>query len=273
MPADALVLALGSAFVHALWNILLARPRDPEAGAAVVFLAGGLAFAPVAALTWDVEAAVWPWALASALLETLYIGLLAAAYRRADVSLIYPIARGTAPVLVLLVGIVALARESSPSQIAGVLLVGAGILLVRGLRRPADWTGVMLGLAVASCIAAYTLVDKEGVRYASATAYVELVTFPPALVYAAYVVGRKGRASVRAEIRPVAVIAGIGVFTAYTLVLAALQRASAAAVAAVRETSVVIATVFAAGVLKESVGWGRFAGAALVAGGVALISL
>ncbi|HVH51998.1 MAG TPA: EamA family transporter, partial [Gaiellaceae bacterium] len=83
----------------------------------------------------------------------------------------------------------------------------------------------------------------------------------------------KGTAAIRAEIGPATIVAGLATFGAYALVLAALQRAAAAPVAAVRETSVVIATALAAVVLKERVGPARLAGAALVAGGVALLSL
>jgi drug/metabolite transporter (DMT)-like permease len=95
----------------------------------------------------------------------------------------------------------------------------------------------------------------------------------PALAYAAAIAAAKGKATLRAELNPAAVIAGVAAFGAYALVLAALQRASAASVAAVRETSVVIATVLAGAFLKEPVGPARICGAVLVAGGVALISL
>ena len=95
----------------------------------------------------------------------------------------------------------------------------------------------------------------------------------PALVYAAAVGAVQGRQALRAETNTSSFVAGLATFGAYALVLAALQRASAASVAAVRETSVVIATALAALVLKEPVGPPRLAGAVLVAGGVALISL
>jgi len=95
----------------------------------------------------------------------------------------------------------------------------------------------------------------------------------PAVVYVTGLTKVKGLAAIRAEIGPATIAAGIATFGAYALVLAALQRASAASVAAVRETSVVIAAALAVVVLKEHVGPARLAGAALVAGGVALLSL
>ncbi len=164
MPVTALALALIAAFVHALWNILLARAQDIESSTAVALITAELVFAPVVVFTWDAHWAVWPFLIASGLLQLMYFALLATAYRLVPLSIVYPIARGGAPVLVLLFGAVALGRTTSRTQVAAVVLVVAGILLVRGFRG-ADPRGVAFGLAIASCIAVYTLVDKEGVRH------------------------------------------------------------------------------------------------------------
>ena len=271
MPLSALGLALAAAFVHALWNLLLARARDPEAATAVALVTGVVVFAPVAAGTWQVEAKAWPYLAATSVLELLYFVLLGAAYRRAELSVVYPLARGLAPVLVLAIGVVALGAGTSYGQAAGVCVVGGGVLLVLGLRRPAEPSGVLFGLAVACCIAAYTLVDDKGIRYASAITYLELSLVVPAAGYAAGIAAFKGRAALRAEVQPASLVAGVAAFAAYALVLAALARADPAPVAAVRETSVVIAVLGAAVLLREPVGPGRLAGAMLVAAGVALL--
>src|SRR5438034_3778649 len=134
MPTSALVLALAAAFVHALWNLLLARARNPEAATAVALVVAVVVFAPVAAAVWDVDGRVWPFLVGTAAFELLYFVLLAGAYRRAHLSVVYPLARGTAPVLVLVVGIVALGAATSWRQGAGVVFVAAGVLLVRGAR-------------------------------------------------------------------------------------------------------------------------------------------
>ena len=273
MPATALALALAAAFVHALWNLLLARARDPEAATAVALVVSIVAFAPVAAFTWDADRDVWPFTIGTGALQLAYFVLLAAAYRRSSLSLVYPIARGVAPLLVLVVGIAVLGKATSLGQAAGVLLVGAGVLLVRGLSRRAETGGIVFGLAIASCIAAYTIVDKHGVRHAAPITYLELSMIAPALVYAGAIGRIKGHGALRTAFGPASVVAGLATFGAYALVLAALQRASAASVAAVRETSVVLTAAFAGAVLHERVGPGRLAGAALVAGGVALLSL
>jgi drug/metabolite transporter (DMT)-like permease len=272
VPVSAFLLALGAAFVHALWNLLIARARDPEAAGAVALVTAVVVLAPVAAFSWELEAEAWPYLGATSVLELVYFALLGAAYRRAEVSVVYPLARGVAPVLVLVVGVLALGAETTAAQVVGVCLVGLGVLLVRGLTRPAGSTGVLFGLAIACSIAAYTLVDDKGIQYANAVTYLELALIVPAVGYALGIAWFKGAGALRAELTPATVVAGIGMWLAYAFVLAALAGAEAAPVAAVRETSIVIATVGAALFLHERVGPSRLAGAVLVAAGVALLA-
>ena len=271
MPASALALALAAAFIHALWNVLLARARDTVAATALAIVVGVVVFAPAAILTWDVEPEVWPYVVGSTTFELAYIALLAAAYTRSELSLVYPIARGVAPVLVLIVGVTALGAGSSPTQAAGVCLIALGVLLVRGPRREADARGIGIGLAIAACIAAYTLIDNAGVEHAEPLPYVILVMTPAALVYASAILWLRGLGALRAELSVSTLAAGVASLSSYALALAALQLAAAAPVAAVRETSVVIAALLAWTVLKEPVGLARLAGAALVAGGIGLL--
>ena len=133
MPATALALALAAAALHAGWNILIARAGDPEGAGAAAILIGVVAFAPVAALTWQVEWAAVPYIGASAAFELAYFALLAAAYRRYDLSVVYPIARGAAPVLVLVFAVVATSAQASALEVVGVAIVAVGIMLVRGV--------------------------------------------------------------------------------------------------------------------------------------------
>jgi len=273
MPGTALAFALAAAFVHASWNILLARARDPEAATAVALLVAVAAFAFPAAAFWHVDGKVWPYVAGSAAFELFYFAVLAAAYRRAEFSVVYPIARGSAPVLVLVVAVVVLRAATSWEQAAGVTLVAAGIVFVRGSRHGIKRGGVAFGLTIGCCIAGYTLIDKYGIRYANPISYLELTIVPPSIAYAAAVARGKGLAALRAETNPAAVVAGLATFGAYALVLAALERAPAASVAAVRETSVIVAAALAGIFLKERVGWVRMAGAVAVAAGIGLISL
>jgi drug/metabolite transporter (DMT)-like permease len=260
-------LALAAAVLHAFWNLLLAGSRDTQATTVLVLGLSVVAAAPLAAITWDVERAALPYLAASAGLELAYFALLAAAYARAELSVVYPLARGGAPVFVLL-GAVLLGAAPSAGQIAGVLLVAVGVVLVRGLRG-ADRAGTAFGLLIALCIAGYTLVDNGGIEHATPIAYLELVLLPVALAGAVSV----GPERLRAAYRPSLLPAALAGFAAYALVLAALKLAPAAPVAAVRETSVVIAVALAGIVLRERVGPGRLAGAALVAAGVAILAV
>lgn len=274
MSATAFALALGAAFLHALWNLLLARERDPEPATAIAICASVIVFAPVAVLMWDVDPRVWPFIAVTSVLQLVYFALLATAYRTAELSFVYPIARGLAPVLVLIVGVVALGTGATLEQGAGVCLVGVGIVLVRGLGGERDVAGGLLALAIASSIAAYTLVDKDGIQYATPIVYLELGMLPTALAALVLVsLLPSGRDRLRAAASPIPAVAGVISFVAYALVLAALARAPAASVAAVRETSVLMVAALAAPTLGERVGWARLLGAALVALGIALIVL
>jgi drug/metabolite transporter (DMT)-like permease len=271
MPADAFALALAAAFLHALWNVLLARTRDPQAATAVTFCFAVLVWAPVAAARWRVEADVWPYVVGSAAFELAYVLLLGAAYRRARLSVFYPIARGLAPVLVLVVAAAALGAATSWRQAVGVCAVGGGILLVRG-RRP-DAASTAFGLAIATTIAGYTLIDNSGVTHADPLAYLELVMIAPAILSAAFVLLRLGSGALRSAVRSETVLIAPLTLAPYALTLYALRLAPAAPVAAVRETSVLVVTALAALVLHEKVSAWRAAGAAVVVGGVVLLAV
>jgi drug/metabolite transporter (DMT)-like permease len=273
MSTAALFLALAAAAGHAVWNMLLARARNPQAATAVAMLVGVTIFAVPAAIEAEAEASVWPYVVGSAFFELVYIGLLAYAYTRSDLSLVYPLGRGVAPVLVLLVGVVALGADPTGPVIAGVLLIAVGVLFLRGLKGRRDPTGFAAGLAIAACIAAYTLIDNSGVEHAGVVTYLELVLIPPALAYTAFILKTQGAQALQAEINAGSLVAGLLILTPYWLFLHALRLAPAAPVAAVRETSIVLATALGAVVLHERVGRERWAGAVLVATGVAVLTL
>src|ERR1043166_4847409 len=105
MGTAALLLALGAATLHAVWTLLLRGSRDTEAATAVAVVTFVVVLAPLAAFTWDVDGAAWKYIVPSGALELVYVALLAAAYRRFELSLVYPIARGLAPVATLLFAI------------------------------------------------------------------------------------------------------------------------------------------------------------------------
>lgn len=273
MPLSALLLALAAAVVHATWNLLLSGTEDTHSASAILLLVGTLVFAPVAAVGWRFHSAAIPYVVASSSLETLYLALLATAYSVAAMSFVYPIARGSAPVLVLIVGAVAAgARVSLPAAV-GVLLVASGIVLVRGLRSAGRPRDMALALSVGTCIAGYTLVDKHGITHANPLAYLEVVFGVVAIVYVLAIWRIRGGAALRAAVTPRTLVAGVGFYGSYALVLLALRLAPAASVAAVRESSVVMAAAVLAIGGREQLGPARFLGAVAVVAGIALISL
>ena len=275
MAAGAVALALSAAVLHAIWNLVLARAPDTEAATAAALLLSVALFALPALAWWRVEASAWPYVLGSAAFQFGYIVTLAAGLSRGDLSVVYPLARGSAPVLVLAVSAGLLGAATSAWQVAGVLLVAAGVLLVRGLgRRPADPRVVALALACGACIAGYTVVDSYGLDHAAALPYLWVVMLLTAAGYLPLVVRTRGASALRAAVaRRETAVAAVLFFGAYLLVLAALRLAEPGPVAAVRETSVVIATALGYVLLRERVTRARAAGALVVVAGAAVIAL
>jgi drug/metabolite transporter (DMT)-like permease len=268
MPLAALALALGSAVLHALWNLLLGRARDVQAATAATFVLSVAIALPFALAWWHADPSVWPYALASTLLEVVYVLALAYAYRLADISFVYPLSRGLSPVLVLAVSVAVLSHRATVSEAAGVALVALGVVVVRGTARGGDGQALVLVCTIAASIAGYTLVDRAGIQRAGALTYFVLTLSGPCLVYAPLVGARPLWKAIDLPVGGAA-LANIGSFT---LGLLALRHGSAAAVLAVRSSSVVIATALAGRLLAERVSRARLAGSALVFAGIALLA-
>ncbi len=259
--------------MHATWNLLLARSDDPRVATAIAAAISVTLPLPVVVATWSASPGVIPLAVASSALELAYLALLALAYDRAELSVFYPLARGLAPVLVLVLAVAVVRVPQAPVAVGGVGLVAAGVVLVRGVGTRAAWRDLALALAIAACIAGYTTVDKAGVARASPLAYYELVMAGPAGVYLVATMRARGMRRVRSELGVPTIAAGLGMFTAYSLVLAALTLAPAASVAAARETSVVLAAILGGIFLSEPVGPRRLFGAVVVAAGIGALAL
>jgi drug/metabolite transporter (DMT)-like permease len=274
VPLSAVALALGAAFLHAGWNVALAGARDTRSSSAGIVLFGTLLLAPPAIVTGGVSASAVPYIAASAVLELAYFVLLARAYDGGEVSVIYPIARGSAPVVVLVFSAIALKEGVPAGAVAGVLAVALGVFLVGlgglctevGTKSALPRRDMWFGLAIGAVIASYTLVDSEGVERADPIAYLALVVAPCALIYPAVT-------KTRPDVGLRTALTAAATFGAFLMVLAAFRLAPAAPVAAVRECSVVIAALLAAVLLREPVDARRLAGAIAVAAGVAAIAL
>jgi drug/metabolite transporter (DMT)-like permease len=269
VSADALGLALAAAVLHALWNVLLAGSRDSVAAAGALLLFGAALLAPFALVTGGVSTAALPFVAASAALELAYFVLLARAYRDGELGVVYPVARGSAPVLVLVVAALGLGRGVSGLAAVGVVLVAAGVLLA-GVRRVSGRRDLSFGLAIGATIAAYTLVDSEGLDHADPIPYLFLIAAVSAAAYNGGLLASGRGRDLKAELGPKTLLTAAATFGAYALVLRALELAPAAPVAAVRESSIVIAALLAWLFLGEP---RRLAPAALVAAGVAAIAL
>jgi drug/metabolite transporter (DMT)-like permease len=280
MSGGALGLALGAAFLHALWNVLLAGSRDSVAATGALLLFGVLLLAPAALFAGDVSSSAIPFIAASAALELLYFVLLARAYRGGELGVVYPVARGSAPVLVLGAAVLGLGKGVSWLAALGVVLVAGGVLLLGlasvgrqihriGVRDGPHSRDLAFGLAIGVAIAGYTLVDSEGLDHADPLPYLFLIAAVCAVAYngALLVSGRAHE--LRAAMGGRALLTAAATFGAYAMVLAALELAPAAPVAAVRESSIVIAALMAWLFLGEE---RRLGGAAVVAAGVALIA-
>ena len=268
MPFSALTLALGSAVLHAVWNLLLGRARDVQAATAATFVLSMALALPFALVWWHAETSVWPYAVASGVLEAVYVIALALAYRRSEVSFVYPATRGLAPLLVLGFAVLWLGHHASAAEVAGVVLVCVGVILVRGLGGHGDAAALVLTATLAATIAGYTLVDRAGIQRAGALTYFVLTLALPCLVYPPLV----GARAIRRELGWAIAAGAVANVGSFTLGLLALRHGSAAAVLAVRSSSVVIATALAGRLLAERVSRGRLLGSLLVFAGIALLA-
>jgi phosphonate utilization associated putative membrane protein len=273
---------LFSALLHASWNALIKSGGDKELDTALIHLMGCAVALPLLLVVGAPVAAAWPWLVASVLIHIGYYIALAGAYRHGDLGFAYPVMRGTAPLLVALGSASLIGESLPPAAWLGVAAICGGVLLVGLSRasgtRAARGRALRFALANAVIIAVYTIVDGHGVRASgNALQYVALLFAVDGLPYAALVLaqrGREGRVAAWHYARRRAPVALLGTFAslgAYAIALWAMTRAPVAAVAALRETSVLFAALIGARWLGEGFGALRIAGAtAIVAGVVAL---
>jgi phosphonate utilization associated putative membrane protein len=287
MSTTIVAIVLFGALLHAAWNTLVKSSGDKELDIALVHALGAVVVLPVLALTGLPPPGAWPFIGASLVIHIAYYVTLTGAYRHGDLSLTYPIMRGTAPPLVALGSAALLGEALSLLAWLGVVGVAAGVALV-GLSRAReamhDRRALGFALANAAVIAAYTFVDGSGVRRTvagggNAFAYVAALFVLDGIPYPLLVWLRRS-ASARAQIVayartrwPPAALGGAASAGSYAIALWAMTRAPVALVAALRETSVLFAAVLSVLVLKERFGAQRALGAAVIVGGVVALRL
>ena len=268
---------LGAALLHASWNTLLKRRGEPLL-ATVLVVAGSACVAIVLLPFLPAPArASWPFIAASGVVQAAYFLLLIETYRDGQVSHAYPLMRGCAPLLVAIVNGPLTGDRLSPGQWVGMLLICGGVL---GLWLAAPAAGArrttVFALLTAGVIAACTLIDGQGVRRSGAPAAYTLWIFllTGAWVCAWTARGRVGALVAFARANPlVAPLGGLASVGSYGIALWAMTRAPVAAVAALRETSILFATAIAAFILREPIGRARLAAVTLIACGAVAMRL
>jgi drug/metabolite transporter (DMT)-like permease len=270
---------LGAGFLHASWNALLKSSTGGDAlldTTAVVAGSSlwGLVFVGLVPFP---PGGAWPFIAASSLIHFGYYLTLSHAYRTGDLSFAYPLMRGTAPLLVTILGSIVLRELPTLQMGIGIALISVGIVSIAFIQRRAhSRAAAYWAFANAGLIAAYTLVDGAGARASgNALSYVTWLIFLEGIPFAGWVLVRRGRPAVaylRGNAR-IGVVGGGFSLAAYAIVLWAMTRAPIAAVAALRETSVLFAALLGSLWLKEGFGWRRMAGAASVVAGIAALKL
>jgi drug/metabolite transporter (DMT)-like permease len=270
---------LGAGFLHAGWNALLKSAPGGDALLDTATVVAGSAVWGLAVVPFvpPPAAASWPYMAASATIHFGYYLTLAQAYRTGDLSFAYPLMRGTAPLIVALLGVAFLGELPTVLMGAGILLISAGIVSIAFVHhRKHPPAAAYWAFANAAIIAAYTLVDARGARASgSAAGYVSWLIFLEGLPFLLWVLRRRGRAAVQYVRSSAArgLIGGGCSLAAYGIVLWAMTQAPVAAVAALRETSVLFAALMGSLWLKESFGLPRLAGAVSVVLGIAALKL
>jgi phosphonate utilization associated putative membrane protein len=278
---------LCGAMLHAGWNALVKSSDDKQADTALVHFLGALVALPVALWVGLPRPECWPFLAASLAIHVGYYVALAGAYQHGELGLTYPIMRGVAPLLVALGSAALIGEAPTAGAWLGIIGITVGVALV-GLSHPGralhHGKALAFAFANAAIIATYTFVDGLGVRQAG-PAVTEVLSyvvwlfvldgFPyPLLLW--WRRGPQGRQMLVDYARsrwPLAALGGAASIGSYAIALWAMTRAPVASVAALRETSVLFATVLGTVILKETFGVQRAFGAAVIVAGVIALRL
>jgi drug/metabolite transporter (DMT)-like permease len=284
MSLIALVLVLLSALLHATWNLWSKDSADRVAYMWWALVTALVIYTPLVALAvpMTLPVQVLPILVISGLFEAAYVLSLNRAYDRGDLSLVYPVARGSPPLFTAVWAGLLLAERLPPLGYAGIGLLVAGIYaasvvqpsdLLRPIRAwhnpPVRWA-----LVAGLCISLYSVADKAGLRYMPAPAYNVWLFVAIVLCLAPFVWLPRRRAAweeLKREHRRI-VSGGVLVMGAYFLVLGAMEQAPVSYVGAVRGAGVLVGAVFGWVFLKERFGLTRVIGAVLIFGGIVCLS-
>jgi drug/metabolite transporter (DMT)-like permease len=270
-----ILLLLGSALLHASWNALLRADGDRLSFIAVMSAICALIALPVGLAAPKPSAASLPYLLASAVVQVGYCLLLVRAYRDGRLAQVYPIARGTAPLVVTLGALVLAGEQLNALAVAGVALVSGGIAAIALGRGRPDARTAATAIATGVTIAAYMLIDGLGVRKSGAAAgYIAWQAVAQGFAVLLTYIALRRRWPVVAFDKKLARI-GVGAaisLLAYGVVVWASSVSPMGQVSALRETSILFAVLIGAIFLRERLSVRGIAGALLIAGGAVALS-
>jgi drug/metabolite transporter (DMT)-like permease len=261
--------------LHTLWNLAFKRVENKHLFMWWAIVAGSFVSLP---LLWGpIPLRIWPYALTSAAMEAAYFTALIWAYERSDFSLVYSVARGTAPALLAVWSFVFLGERLSGAGVTGLAVLLAGLVAVSWSPGAAtDFKGILSALAVSLFISIYSAIDGAAVRLMPPAAYTVLVLTLTGAMIAPVVLARYGPRQALAELKArwrSALAVGAMMMMAYILVLKAYSMGKVSYAGALRESSIVFAALAGWLWLKEAMGSQRTAGAALVLTGIIIISM
>lgn len=276
MSSSVVFLALFAAILHASWNAFLRSGADRLWMMTVMNLAITITALPVALWLPLPASEAWPYILGSSLFQVAYGLLLIAAYRQGELGQVYPIIRGSAPLLVTAASFLLIGEVLHPLAMLGVLCIVLGIMALALGKARASTTSMLFALATGVAIAGYSTVDAIGIRLADGrAAYIAWVFVLPGLMLSvAYMLIRGPlRIDLRAPETRKAIGGGLVSLCSYGTVLVAYSMAPAGPVSALRETSVVFAALIGWRFLGETLTPKRIAACLMVAAGAILIGI
>jgi drug/metabolite transporter (DMT)-like permease len=248
MTLSVFLAVLAAAFLHASWNALIKTGASKQSAMLILSLGHALVGACVALWKGGLPPAALPWLFGSGLIHMCYQLFLSYAYEHGDLSRVYPIARGAAPMMVLVFSGLFLADSLERMELIGVLVLGCGILLMARSVFTSGESRKMLPYALGSAVATagYSITDGMGARAAGdAVQYVGWLMMVSTVFYAPVALGLKGRGLLAAPPRAwgLGMIAALASFGAYAIAVWAMTMAPIALVAALRETSILFAVL------------------------------
>ena len=283
MSLAALLLVLVAAALHTGWNVMVKKVDDKHVFTWWALVVGALLYLPVLVQGLPIPASIWPYTIASALVEAAYFIALMYAYDHGDFSLVYPVARGVAPAFLWVWATLFLGEPPYPVGVAGLvvlliglLVVGSGAWWAQRRTTPPNVSGIVGALGVALCISIYSAIDGAAVQSMAPAPYTGLVFGLTAGLVTPAVLARYGcHAAVAAWRAHWQSICGVGalMLLSYMLVLQAYAAARVAYVGALREVSIVFAALAGWLWLKEGFGPVRTIGAVLIFLGMLIIAL